>query len=136
MDDCLFCKIVQKEIPNYTVYENDHVLAFLDIHPCVKGHAVVIPKTHAQTLADMSDEQAAQWMVGVKAAAAKVQQVLQPDGYNIGMNHGRAAGNSIDHLHMHILPRWSADGGEGSMHTIINKSSDVPVEELSMLFDD
>lgn len=133
MTDCLFCKIVAKEIPNYTVYEDDHVLAFLDIEPCAKGHTVVIPKKHYDDIVDMAAEDVGEFFQGVKRATGRVKDVVEPDGFNIGINHGRAGGNSLDHMHVHIIPRWFEDGG-GSMHTIIKGESDMSVEDLAKQF--
>lgn len=132
-NDCIFCKIVKGEVPNYTVYEDDKTLAFLDIAPRSPGHTVVIPKEHAQRLSDLRDESARNLLSAVKKAVVKIEAVLKPDGYNIGWNDGRAAGQVVPHLHIHILPRWQSDGG-GNMHSIINNPGDMSVEELAKLF--
>lgn len=133
MSNCVFCKIINKEIPNYTVYEDDHVLAFLDINPRAKGHTVVIPKIHAETLFDLDENVAKNLMIAVKKTMEKINTVLKPDGYNVGWNHGEAGGQVVPHLHIHILPRWTGDGG-GNIHTIINNSGDIEVGEISKLF--
>jgi len=133
MENCIFCKIVRKEISNDTVYEDDHTLAFLDIHPVTKGHTLVIPKVHAETLLDLNGEITKEFFLGVKRALERVEKVLAPDGFNIGWNHGDAGGQAVKHLHVHILPRWNGDGG-GNMHSIVKKESDVSVEDLSQRF--
>ncbi len=130
--DCIFCKIAQKEVPNYTVYEDAHVLAFLDIHPHSKGHTVVIPKAHVETIAELSETQAGALLVATQKAMAKLTTILRPDGFNTGWNQGRAGGQVIPHLHIHIFPRWSGDGG-GSMHSIIKNPGDMSVAELAKL---
>jgi len=133
MQDCLFCKIVAGEISNYTVYEDENVLAFLDIHPCAKGHTVVAPKKH---FADLSEMSATDWQnmsAGLAAVFARIKQVLNPDGINLGINNGKAAGQAVPHLHWHLIPRWQGDGG-GSMHSIIRKGEDVDVKEIAGLF--
>ena len=133
MQDCLFCKIINKEIPNYTVYEDENVLAFLDIHPCSKGHTVIIPKKHFADLAEMS---VSDWQVmsgGLAAVFSKVQKVLNPDGINLGINNGKAAGQAVGHAHWHLIPRWQGDGG-GSMHSIIRNADGVDVKEVAKLF--
>lgn len=132
-DSCLFCKIVRHEIPNYTVYEDDHTLAFLDIHPCVKGHTVVIPKVHGETMLDLNGEIVKEFFGGVKRALERVEQVLSPDGFTIGINHGEAGGQAVPHLHVHILPRWKNDGG-GSVHTVVENSDEVKVKEIAKFF--
>jgi histidine triad (HIT) family protein len=130
---CIFCKIVNKEIPNYTIYEDESTLAFLDINPRAKGHTVVIPKTHAETPFDLSDELLEKLMVATKKAMKKIEQVLKPDGYNVGWNQKEAGGQVVPHLHIHILPRWNGDGG-GNMHSIINRPSDDKVDGVFKLF--
>ncbi|MBT3418920.1 MAG: HIT family protein [Candidatus Magasanikbacteria bacterium] len=133
MDACIFCKILKKEIPNYTVYEDEHVLAFLDIFPMTKGHTVVIPKVHGETICDLEDHVLEKLMVGVKNTTKKIQDALNPDGFNIGWNHHEVAGQSVPHVHVHIIPRFNGDGGKG-LHGIIKKDSDTPVEELAKKF--
>lgn len=131
--DCLFCKIITGEIPCYKVYEDENTLAFLDIHPCAKGHTVVIPKKHAATLWDINTEMFELFAAGLQTAAGKVQSVLKPDGMNIGLNNGKVAGQAVAHMHVHILPRWQGDGG-GSMHSIVRNDLGVDVQEVAKLF--
>ena len=133
MNDCLFCKIVSGEIPNYTVYEDENVLAFLDIHPCSKGHTVVVPKKH---FADLSEMSVGDWQDvsrGLASVFAKVQEVLNPDGINLGINNGKAAGQAVPHTHWHLIPRWHGDGG-ASMHGIVRNGEGVDVKEIAKLF--
>lgn len=132
MSDCIFCKIINKEIPNHTVYEDDHVLAFLDIFPHAKGHTVVIPKLHAETIFDLSGEEARELMRGVKQAMERIESVLHPEGYNVGWNHGDIGGQVVKHLHVHIMPRYSGDEGK-SVHAIVNHP-EGDVSELAKLF--
>jgi histidine triad (HIT) family protein len=134
MPDCLFCKIVAGEIPSHKVYEDENVLAFLDIFPCAKGHTAVIPKQHYESVWDINTENFMLVAAGLQTAAGKVQSVLKPEGLNIGMNNGKAAGQAVPHLHWHIIPRWLEDGG-GSMHSIVrNKNQDADVKTVSELF--
>lgn len=131
--DCIFCKIVNKEIPNYTVYEDANNLAFLDIHPHAKGHTVVIPKVHAETTFDLNEELLKEFSLAVERSMERIDHVLHPDGYNVGWNHGKSGGQAIAHLHTHIMPRWHGDGG-GSMHSVVDQPGDTPVAELAKLF--
>lgn len=131
--DCLFCKIINKEIPNYTVYEDANVLAFLDIHPCAKGHAVVVTKKHYADLSELSLNDWQNMSGGLAAVFSKVQAILQPDGINLGINNGKAAGQSVGHVHWHLIPRWNGDGG-GSMHSIVMNNDGVSVKEVAGLF--
>ncbi|KKR34502.1 MAG: Histidine triad protein [Candidatus Magasanikbacteria bacterium GW2011_GWA2_40_10] len=133
MLDCLFCKIIAKEIPNYTVYEDENVLAFLDIHPCSKGHTVVVPKKHFADLAEMSVEDWQNMNGGLFRAFSKVQSVLNPDGINLGINNGKAAGQAVGHVHWHLIPRWHGDGGT-SMHGIVRNGEGVDVKEIAEKF--
>lgn len=131
--DCIFCKIVNKEIPNYTVYEDDNVLAFLDVHPCSKGHTVVVPKQHFADLWEMNVETFQLLAAGLRAAAGRVQARLKPEGMNIGINNGAAAGQAVPHVHWHIIPRSVGDGG-GSMHSIVKSKEEIDVKMISKLF--
>ena len=130
---CIFCKIINKEIPSYTVYEDDTVLAFLDIHPHAMGHTVVIPKKHNERLADMSNEEWRAVCDGLRSAEQKIEQIMKPDGINIAINDGVVAGQAIPHVHWHILPRYSDDSG-GSAHSIVNNPGNKSVEEIAKLF--
>jgi len=132
-DGCVFCKIVRGEIPNYTVYEDEQVLAFLDIFPAAKGHTVVIPKVHASRLFDLNEKGYSALMHGVRITAEKIETVLSPGGLNIGINDGAAAGQSVSHVHMHIIPRYEGDVG-GSMHSIVKQPGDESVEDLYARF--
>lgn len=134
MQDCLFCKIVAGEIPNYTVYEDENVLAFLDIFPCTKGHTVVVPKKHCASLWDISTEDFMRVAAGVQTAAGKVRSAINPDAMNIGINNGAAAGQAVAHMHWHIIPRWEKDGG-GSMHSIVRShGADADPKQVAQLF--
>lgn len=133
MNTCIFCKIIAQEIPHHPVYEDGVTLAFLDIFPCVKGHTVVIPKVHAETLLDLENEATQAFFWGVKRTMERVKEILSPDGFTVGWNHGTAGGQAVPHLHVHILPRWENDGG-GSIHSVIKNPGDMKVEEVAELF--
>lgn len=131
--DCLFCKIVAGEIPNYTVYQDDNVLAFLDIHPCSKGHTVVIPKKHFTHLSEINDADWGTLTFGLKKAIERVEEVIKPDAMNVGINNKPIAGQAVGHVHWHIIPRFAADGG-GSMHSIVRAKDSGVVAEVATLF--
>lgn len=133
MENCIFCKIVKGVIPNHTVYEDGNFLAFLDIFPHSKGHTVVIPKEHTGRLSDLDDKTAEDFLPTIKKITARIDEVLHPDGYNIGWNDGESAGQVVPHLHIHIMPRWQGDGG-GSMHSVINNPGSMSVEEVFRFF--
>ena len=113
MADCIFCKIVSGEMKAHVVYENESVLAFLDIHPASRGHVMVIPKIHAESLGRLDDRHLAPLFSGVKTVMELLERALKPAGMNVGWNHGWAAGQRVSHLHVHIIPRHSGDGGGG-----------------------
>ena len=108
-NDCIFCAIAAGEIPSFRVYEDDLVLAYLDINPFSKGHTLVIPKQHSSGLLDTDDATLAAVIARVKKVAAHVAAQLGCDGFNILQNNGEAAGQTVHHLHFHIVPRWSGD---------------------------
>jgi histidine triad (HIT) family protein len=108
--NCLFCKIVAGEIPAYKVYEDETCLAFLDILPANRGHTLVIPKEHAAGLAEITPDSLAATVICAQGVARLLRMQLRPDGINMIQNDGAAAGQEIFHYHLHLLPRWEADG--------------------------
>lgn len=110
MNSCLFCKIVSNEVPSTKVYEDDHVLAFLDIHPVNVGHTLVVPKAHHANLYDTPNETLAHIMAVAKKLSITIKEALGADGINIEMNNDPAAGQIIFHAHLHIVPRFEGDG--------------------------
>lgn len=110
MTSCVFCKIVKWETPSQRVYEDDQFIAFLDINPINPGHTLVIPREHYETLHDTPDEVLAGMMRLAKKLAPAMVKAMNAQGYNLGVNTGRAAGQAIDHVHFHIIPRFMDDG--------------------------
>ena len=133
MDECIFCRIVRGEIPCYKVYEDKDTLAFLDVQPHAKGHTVVIPKRHVVRVFNLTEAQTKGFMAGVVQAMKRVQEVLDPDGFNVGWNQNTAGGQVVPHLHVHIFPRYTNDGG-GSMHSIIRNPGKERVEDVAKRF--
>lgn len=109
MADCIFCKILLGEIPSYTVYQNDDTLAFLDINPNTRGHTLVIPKKHAPDITDMDDKDIASVFRTVRKVVSGLQAAINPEGFNLVVNHGEVAGQVIHHFHCHIIPRNTGD---------------------------
>lgn len=128
--DCIFCKIVTGEVPAYKVLENGSALAFLDISPQTKGHTVVVPKIHAPNLLVLDDDKIGPLFDTVKAATTILNQALSPDGFTIGINHGTVSGQTVDHLHVHIMPRFSGDGG-GSIHSAVNNPPEEDLDKIA-----
>lgn len=116
--DCLFCKIVAGEIPSNKVYEDEFVYAFLDIFPSSEGHTIVLPKQHFDRFTDMEEKDAASLFASVNKVAKTIERTLGLEGMNIGINNGEIAGQTVAHVHVHIIPRHAGDS-EGNMHTIV-----------------
>jgi histidine triad (HIT) family protein len=110
MTDCIFCKIVAGDIPSTKVYEDDHVLAFMDIGPLVRGHTLVIPKAHHNPLADTPDDVLSRVIAVVRLVARAQQDGLGADGVNVHQANGAVAGQVVPHLHFHVVPRFANDG--------------------------
>ena len=108
-NDCVFCAIAAGEIPSFKVYEDDLVLAYLDINPFTKGHTLVIPKAHSANLLETDEATLAAVIARVKKVAAHLKAALPCDGFNILQNNGAAAGQTVMHLHFHIVPRYGSE---------------------------
>lgn len=112
MDDCLFCKIIKGEIPSSKLYETENVLAFLDIAPVHKGHALVVPKKHFVNILDVDEHEFSEVAKAVKKVALAVKKATNADGLTITSNNEKAAGQVVMHYHTHIIPRFKDDGLE------------------------
>lgn len=110
--DCIFCKIVAGEIPAHKVYEDDKVLAFLDITPVNPGHTLVIPKNHYDNFIDLPDVEAIEVIQRVKKIAQAVMRGTGVEGFNLNLNNGAVSGQVVPHVHWHIVPRFVGDGRE------------------------
>ncbi len=110
MSQCIFCRIVAGNIPATKLYEDDHVLAFMDIGPIVKGHALVIPKAHTETIGPTPDDTLAKVIAVTRRVARALQVGLGADGINIHQANGAAAGQVVPHIHFHVIPRFRHDG--------------------------
>ena len=108
--DCIFCKIIEGTIPSMKVYEDDACLSFLDIGPLADGHLLLIPKDHHRQLDTMSPELVGRVAGVLPTLARAVIQVTGAAGYNVLQNNGRLAGQAVDHVHFHIIPRQADDG--------------------------
>ncbi|MFA5126562.1 MAG: HIT family protein [Patescibacteria group bacterium] len=108
--DCIFCQIIAKKIPAKIIYEDEKYISILDINPNTRGHALVIPKEHVADFTSLTDEQAADFVKIVHRLAPQIIDILGVRGYNLGLNNGRVAGQLVDHVHWHIIPRWDDDG--------------------------
>lgn len=130
MSGCLFCQIARGERPAHTVYEGEGVVAFLDIYPCTPGHTLVIPREHSATLNEMSPEDAGRLLQAAALVATKVQGAMGAAGFNFGVNNGKAAGQEVFHVHVHIIPRYAGDGG-GSMKSVARMRGKESLEQIA-----
>lgn len=107
--NCIFCKILAGEIPSTVVYEDDSFRAILDVSPAARGHVIILPKKHAANIYELPDEDAGKIFVVAKKIATALKATYQCDGVNILQNNGEAAGQTVFHLHVHVIPRFEGD---------------------------
>lgn len=129
--ECVFCKIVKGDLPSCKIYEDDDVLAFMDIGPVIKGHSLVIPKAHHNLVADAPPDLLCKVVAVVQRVVRAQMAALDADGVNIHQANGRAAGQVVPHLHFHVIPRFLSD--EHSWNWKTRKYSDIP--EMQALAD-
>lgn len=127
--ECLFCELISKNKPSHIIYEDDVVVAMLDIFPRAIGHTIIVPKKHVETILELPDEQIGPVFTAVKKVTEMLKSKLNPDGFTIGINHGKVSGQAIDHLHIHIIPRFTGDGG-GSIHSVVDNPPKQSLEEV------
>lgn len=109
MSDCVFCKIVAGQIPSSKVFENDKILAILDINPLAFGHTLVMPKSHHELLTDMPSDLAKDVIEAVHKLAPAVVKAASAEGFNVLQNNKGVAGQAVPHVHFHIIPRVAGD---------------------------
>ena len=110
MNDCIFCKIAAGEIPSATIYEDDDFRVILDLGPATKGHALILPKKHYADITEIPEDLLSRAAVLAKKIVTFMMKALPCDGYNVVQNNGEAAGQTVFHFHMHIIPRYEGDG--------------------------
>jgi len=110
VDDCVFCKIIEGELPSMKIDEDASTLTFMDIHPLSSGHCLVVTKRHAATIFEADDRDLEAAMVTAKRVALAIRESLRPDGLNVFQANGAAAFQSVPHFHLHLIPRWTDDG--------------------------
>ncbi|MBI4176215.1 MAG: HIT family protein [Candidatus Aenigmarchaeota archaeon] len=112
-EECIFCKIMKGQIPAKKVYEDEKVIAFLDINPRNPGHTLVVPKGHYETIMDMSTGDAGKVFERVRMLAVAVKGSMSADGISISQSNGKSAGQVVPHVHFHIIPRYNSEGPVG-----------------------
>ena len=130
MDNCIFCKIAKGEIPSNTIYEDDSFRVILDNGPATKGHALVLPKEHYADLFEIPEDVVGEAVKVAKKVASNMKEKLACDGLNLVQNNGEAAGQTVMHFHLHIIPRYADDG----QHILWKPTSPSP-EELTAIKD-
>jgi len=118
---CIFCRIVEGEIPAEVVAREPEVTAFLDVQPLADGHVLVVPRAHAACIEDLEPPAADALFRTVVRLAGPVREALGAAGTTIGVNNGEATGQTVPHVHVHIVPRWPDDGA-GTIHTIFPRT--------------
>ncbi len=127
-DNCIFCKIANGDIPSKMLYEDEEFKVILDLGPATKGHALILPKNHYHDLYDLPDETVGKVMLLAKKMAMHMTEKLKCDGFNLVQNNGEAAGQTVFHFHLHLIPRYEEDG-----QTLGWKSLELSQEELEKI---
>ena len=130
MENCIFCKIAAGEIPSNTIYEDESFRVILDLGPATRGHALVLPKNHYADLYEIPEDVLAEAAKVAKKVAGTMKEKLSCDGLNLVQNNGEAAGQTVMHFHLHIIPRYKDDG----QHILWKPTSPSP-EELTAIKD-
>lgn len=131
MQECVFCQIAQGQSPASRVYEDEHTLAFMDIQQATEGHVLVIPKHHVENLYELDAEMTAQLFQSVVLVARSMRTSLQPQGINLWQANGRAAGQTVFHAHVHLLPRYEGDGFRVTVRERSGKATRTDMEDLA-----
>ena len=136
MDTCLFCKIIEGEIPSYKIYEDDKTLSFLDVFPISEGHSLIVPKIHAQFIEELDDETAFAIFKTTIKISKKLRDKLNVPATTIGIHNGKESGQEITHTHIHVIPREESDGGGPINIVMANGKLKKPTdEELKTTFE-
>jgi histidine triad (HIT) family protein len=131
MSDCVFCKIVKGEIPSAKVFENEHVMAFLDLSQVTKGHTLIIPKVHKENLFELTPEIAKNIFEVAPTIANALKETYHSIGLNAVNNNGEKAGQSVFHFHLHLIPRYGEGDGFGAVWK--NNQSDYSSLDLQQM---
>lgn len=129
-EECIFCKIIEGQVESEEVYEDKNNFAILDINPSSPGHTLVFPKKHAIYLKDLKDTEISDLFFVVDEVIAILEDSLSPDGFNIGWNHGQAAGQAVPHIHVHIIPRYEGDQG-APIQAIVKPEKEIDVSAIA-----
>jgi len=127
---CPFCRIAKGDLSAHILYEDPWVMAFLDAAPMAPGHTLVVPKAHVERFAELPEDLAGKMFSAAVRVGRALQEALSAPGLTVGLNDGRAAGQGVPHVHLHLVPRFPGDGG-GSLHSILPYRRLRPDPELA-----
>ena len=113
MGECIFCKIVNEEIDSVKIWEDEDFFSFLDTSPVEEGHTLVIPKRHFETLTDLDKDISEKYIGAIQEVGKVLMKKYNTDGFNLVLNNGKAAGQLVEHVHFHLLPRKEGDNKRG-----------------------
>ncbi len=130
MSDCIFCKLANGEIPTRTVYEDSKFRVIMDASPATKGHSLILPKEHYANIFEMPEDLAADAMKLAKKMAAHMTEKLGCDGFNLVQNNGEAAGQTVFHFHLHLIPRYEATNDKNIANWSHLELSDSEFDEI------
>lgn len=133
MKDCIFCKIINKEIPANFVYEDEYVVAFLDVNPLAEGHTLVVPRKHFENIFDIDEEVLERIISVAKKISERMKEVLGANGVNLMNASGKSAGQSVSHFHLHIIPRKDGDNIDFNSwwQNKVKKSNEEKLKEIA-----
>jgi len=129
---CIFCRIVDGDLPSRTVYETDDAVAFLDANPLAAGHTLVVPREHYETVGELPPEAAGAVFEAVSAVTPRVERATDADGTTVAVNNGEAAGQEVPHTHVHVVPRFDGDGN-GPIHRLFSTRPSLSDAELDAI---
>ena len=130
MSDCIFCKLANGEISTRTVYEDDKFRVIMDAAPATRGHSLILPKAHYANIYEMPEDLAADAMRLAKKMAAHMTEKLGCDGFNLVQNNGEAAGQTVFHFHLHLIPRYAVDNDPSNVNWSHIEQSDDEMDEI------
>jgi len=133
--NCIFCKIAKKEMESYIIDETEIFIAILDINPHAPMHSMVIPKEHIENFVDLPEKYGEELIKFMKSLMKKISEKLNTKDFTIGINEGKNAGRAVDHLHIHIIPRFKNDKG-GSLHSVVYNPPQEPLEKIYKILKD
>lgn len=134
-EGCIFCRIIEREAPARIVYEDEDTIAFLDVNPLSEGHTLVVPTDHHETLGDLPEAEAETLMNAIYRLTPQIEDAVDADATTVGFNNGVAAGQEIDHVHGHIVPRFEGDGGR-PIHAVAGRNPNLSDSELDDIAED